>query len=353
MQLSSSTTPFRVVALLAVLILALGAAIAATSQEIPPAKYSAEVFPGHCEADEDCTLTFTITNASPPDSGHIMTDASITVPAGFTLKGAGDVETSTVELLPLEKSWTATPSGSTVFLTADELTDGLAPQESLSVPVEVFAPLALLGPDHEFSTDALTAVGTEFTLLGDEPSVDVVNDEAQCDPGFDCETTTVTLKNTSAKAEASVGGTLQFLTLSVGGSFSDSTNNCLASAPTFDPVGEAVTSALTQDDPPDRSHIVTLTLDKTVDNSAGAPGAERIDICAASDKPFKDKDGEDAVFNEGTGFYEGILPNCPVPLLPTTTKCVLDRSRKAGKAVIRYYVEPGDPISIPGLDGLS
>ncbi|MBW3590088.1 MAG: hypothetical protein KY429_11805, partial [Actinobacteria bacterium] len=91
MQLSSSTTPFRVVALLAVLMLALGAAIAVTAQEVPPAKYSAEVFPGQCKADVDCVLTFTITNASPPDSGHIMTDASITAPKGFSVTDAGNV----------------------------------------------------------------------------------------------------------------------------------------------------------------------------------------------------------------------------------------------------------------------
>jgi len=351
MQLSSSTTPFRVVALLAVLALAFGAAIAVTAQEVPPSVYSVSATPTTCEADSVCSLTFQFTNRS-PDSTTVMNRATIETPPGFSLGTVGTPTTSVlVPFALLDKSWNASVDGNIVVLEANGPLDALAPGETVSVVVDVTPSLTELGPGHVFKTTAsgiLLGEDVAFTNSGDDPSVTVVNDEAQCDPGFGCETRTVTLNNTSAQAVAPVGTILQFLTLSVGGNFVDADSECVTST-TFTAVGEAVTTALTPEGDGGRSHTVTLTLDKMVDNSPGAPGAEKIDICAASDKPFVTKSGGDAELNESSGFYEGILPNCPSVLLPMTTKCVLDRTRNAGKSVIRYYVEPGDPISIPGL----
>lgn len=353
MQVSSSTTPFRVVALLAVLMLALGAASVATAThelghlDLPPASYSASVTPDTCEAAVSCTLTFTVRNESPPDSGHLMTEATITAPAGFVVDAVGAVTTSAV----VTKNWNASLAGSTVSLSAASLSDGLGPLESFTVPVSVTAPLSALGPGHTFVTSASNTspvVGTtQFTNNGSDPQVAVVNDHVFCPALEGCETTTVTLDNTSAKAVASSGATDEFLTLSVGGSFAEGSRCLDPNNPfnNFQAKGHPVTTNVTGND---RSHVVTLTLSKTVNNSPGAPGAERFQICTAADEPFWTKSGGFAAENQTTGFFEGLLPDCDATN-PLITKCIQSRTRNAGNTVITYFVDPGDPISIPGL----
>jgi hypothetical protein len=289
----------------------------------------------------------------------LLTDARITAPQGFAVDAAGPVTVTSASPL-VTKTWSADVTGQVVLLSADDpdLRNGLAPSEKVTVPVTVTASLSLLGPGHVFETEAsgFLLPGTNpvaFTRQGSDPSVTVVNDQVNCDPNDDCETKTIDLNNTSAKAAAPVGQTQQFLSLSVGGSFLDESSRCRTII-TPKEGWEPVTTNLT--DPPERFHTVTLTLLKSVDNSAGAPGAQRIQICAVSDSQFitkedRNKDGQPdlAVENEETGMFEGLLPDCPV--IPVT-KCVLSRSRQAGNTVIKYFVEPGDPISLPGLDGI-
>lgn len=343
----------RNVILAAFLAFSMVAAVSAFADHggVPPAHYSASVTPGTCEAVSSCSLTFTVTNQSPPNSGSLMDTATITVPTGFSDTSAGPV--TVASLTP--KSWSAdadTADGTvTVTLTAGNAVSGLAPTESVSVTINTTPSLATVGPGNTFDT---TASGT-FPLVGEtafdntqpaDPTVTVVNEQVNCPSLQGCETDTVTLNNTSASAAASTGGTNETLTLSVGGTFAASLRICADSA-RFTAVGEAVTTNVTGTD---RSHTVTITLPKTVNNSPGAPGAERIDICAAADGPFVTKDGTPAVQDADTGLYEGLIPNCPA--LPVT-KCVVSRTRQAGSTVIRIFVEPGDPIEIPVKDVLA
>lgn len=325
-------------ALVTAFLLGLIATITASSQEIPPASYSASVTPDTCEAEFACDppLKFTVTNESPPDSGSLMDKATIKAPSGFSNPAVVSV---TVQSFPA-KNWIATANGDTVTLTANSVLDGLAPTESVSVTVNTTPSLATVGPDNIFVTTASGSnpvLGTtNFHNNDPDPTVTVVNEQVNCDPAPapGCETETVTLGNTSAQATASQGATNETLTLSVGGTFPDPASKCFD--PTFfTPKGEAVTTNVTGND---RSHIVTLTLSKTVNNSPGAPGAERFQICVSADSPFPTKDGTIA--------NEGLLPDCPpIPI----TKCVLSRTRNAGNSIIRYFIDPGDPISIPGL----
>lgn len=337
---------FRIVVLLTILIPGLIATVPASSQ-IPPASYSASVTPTTCEAQFKCGLTFTMINQSPPDSGALMTEATIKAPSGFTIDGVSPVTVTTASPT-VTKSWSATTQDQTVSLRANApLTDGLAPTERLAVTLDVIPALSTVGPDRIFVTTAtgflLPATDpVPFHNTGDDPSVTVVNDEVNCPATETCETTTITLNNTSAQASASAGATNETLRLSVGGSFLDPGSKCLTSA-TYTPKGEPVTTDVTGED---RSHIVTLTLDKTVNNSPGAPGAERYEICVSADKVFVTKDGTPAEQNPETAKFEGLLPNCPpVPV----SKCILSRSRSGGNTIIRYFVEPGDPIIIPGV----
>ena len=350
---------FRIAALLVVLMVGLVATISSSADEIPPSAYSVSVSPtpATCEESVGCTLTFTFTNVS-PDSAALLTDASITAPGGFTVDAAGPVTVTSASPL-VTKTWSPDVDGNVVLLSADDpdLRNGLAPSEKITVPVTVTASLSSLGPGHVFATEAsgflLPATDpVAFSPTGPDPSVTVVNDQVNCAERDDCETEPITLNNTTAKAEAPVGQTQQFLTLSVGGSFLDESSRCRTII-TPKAGWEPVTTNLT--DPPERSHTVTLTLARTVDNSPGAPGAERIQICAVSDSPFitkEDNNGDGqpdpAMKNEKTGMFEGLLPDCP-PF--RVTKCVMSRTRSAGKTVITYFVEPGDPISIPGLEG--
>jgi hypothetical protein len=346
----------RVVALLIVLMVGVGATTVTWSQEIPApilAVYSVAGFPDTCEQEAGCSLTFTFKNES-PDSTTLLNRATLETPAAFDVFDVGAVTTS-----PLvgEKTWLGDHDGDTVTIEADDpILDALGPNETVSVVVDLLPTgSGLLGTKHAFVTRAFGVVlpnpetSVEFSQRGSEPSVTVVTDQARCEPDADLDNNDCQaqaelgaqgeLLATSATAVASDGTTLQYLSLSVGGTFGEG-SECLTSA-SFDPVGHAVTTDLT--DPPDRFHIVTITLGKDINNSPGAPGAERIQICAISDKEFTTKSGNQATV--------GLLPNCPA-LLPATEKCVLSRSRSAGKTVIRYFVEPGDPISIPGLGEL-
>lgn len=338
---------FRIVVLLTILIPGLVATVPASA--IPPASYSASVTPTTCEAQFKCGLTFTMINQSPPDSGAFLSEATIEAPTGFTINDVGAVTVHTASP-SVTKNWTATAAENKVSLSADDrLTDALAPTESLSVPVDVTASLSTVGPENKFPTTATgfllpDTVPVSFQNTGDDPSVTVVNDQVNCPATETCTTNTITLNNTSAQASASAGATNETLRLSVGGSFLDPGSKCLTSA-TYTPKGEPVTTDVTGED---RSHIVTLTLDKTVNNSPGAPGAERYEICVSADKVFVTKDGTPAEQNPETAKFEGLLPNCPpVPV----SKCILSRSRSGGNTIIRYFVEPGDPIGIPGLSG--
>jgi hypothetical protein len=350
----------RALTLSLLLILSLVATIVAYADDVPPeppAAYSVTVSPGTCEADLPCSLTFEITNSSPPTSSSLLTTATVTAPAGFDVTDVGDVSVTEAPPVLVQKTWEGSETDNVVTLTADEqqVVNGLAPTESLSVVVTVVAPQSTVGPVNVFTTDAfgflLPALDpVEFELEGTDPSVAVVDDEAQCLDQAGCTTREIVLNNTRAFAEAPAGllFTTQFLLLSLGdgyldgGSYETSQSKCLTTS-TFTRVGEAVTTELSPNDPAGRSHIVTLTLDKTGPNSPGAPGAERIQICAISDGPFP---GAGAEPNGKTGLWEGLLQDCPA--IPVT-KCVLSRSRNAGKTVIRYFVEPGDPISIPGV----
>lgn len=339
----------RNVILAAFLALSMVAAVSAFADHggVPLAHYSASVTPDTCKADVTCSLTLTVRNDSPPTSGFLMDTATIQVPTGFSNPTLGTV---TVTSLP-SKSWSANVTGDTVTLTAGDpaLTNGLAPGESVSVIINTTPSLATVGPGHTFDTTASGTTPLETTAFDNtqpaDPTVTVVNEQVNCPSLQGCETGTVSLKNTSASAAASTGGTDETLTLSVGGSFAASLRIC-ADSTRFTAVGEAVTTNVTGGD---RSHTVTITLPKTVNNSPGAPGAERIDICAAADGPFVTKDGTPAVQNADTGLYEGLIPNCPA--LPVT-KCVVSRTRQAGSTVITIFVEPGDPIEIPVKDVL-
>lgn len=336
--------------------------------DIPPGAYEATVVPETCEANAQCSLSFTIENVDPPGppiSLWVLDTATIEAPEGFTVGSSMSVTTST---LNGPKSWSGVVSGSLITLTADEAdelteTNALLPGESVTANVTVTASLSRLGPDNPFATTAsgtnplLPDQHTNFVRSGEDPTVTVVNDEVTCDPGASCQTKTVSLdavpgtdiSKTSASAFSDGGeGTAQAtLQISVGGAFeNDVKGYCKAH---FDAKGHLVTSQVSESGKT-RSHLVTLRLGKVIENNPGAPGAASYDICLVADEDFQVKPGTTltgrAVFNGEK--WEGILPNCDA-LNGLITKCVRSRSRNSGDAIIKYFLNPGDPGGLPGL----
>lgn len=349
MRFGSGKATTGVAAVLVVAAL-LGGLMPAGADELPPSRYSASVTPTACEATAPCSLTFSITNGSPPNSGWILDHATITAPSGFAIAAAGTPTTLS------NKSWTASISGNQILLdaTSDPLLgtipNALTPGETVNAPVTVTASLSVLGPKNEFKTTATGSNPTflitgpvTFTNTGSDPNVAVVNDEATCTGAENCQTSTVKLENTSGSAFAPANGQEARLRISVGGAYENALRRCKAPS-YFTPKGRGVTTDVTGG----RTHIVTIRLSKVINNSPGAPGAEKFQVCVAADSEFVTRDGTPAVQNE-FGKYEGKLPDCTA-LFVGITKCVEFRGRNSGDAILKYRIDPGDPTGIAGLD---
>lgn len=330
--------------------------------------YSATVAPDGCEYTQcaNTALTFSITNQS-PDTRFVMSTATITVPTKLTLLPNSVGNPTVDELLVAQKTWTKSVSGGVVTLAASQPTDTLLPGETVNVSLNVGATLSSVGP-HTFKTTASSPTGEPtFRNTGADPKLDVVTDEVNCPATESCQTATVEkaedtqagISKTSASAfsPGGSGAAEASLRISVGGGFGDSIKGGFCEReylPDLKYKGWSVTSEVGGDPEATRSHLVTVRLGKTIANSPGSPGAGAAEVCVAADENFVTKGGlsggtaPDAEFNAATGMWEGVLPNCNA-LNPAITKCVESRARNSGDAIIKYFVDPGDPIGLPGL----
>jgi hypothetical protein len=362
MRLDSQKLRSVLAALFAAMSLIVLAVPAAAEHLATLGRYSVSVTPVICETTSPCGLSFTLTNQSPA-SAYFMDEATIKAPAGFTITSVGEPTTS-----PIPRNWDAEwNGGDTVRIFAvvpPDLPlsgDALLPSESVSVTVTLVAASLAVGPTntfetHAFGTDPLEEDDgkSEFGRIGDDPNVMVVGDQQICEETQPCSTQEVSLagndglgiSKTSAKAfspgGAVAGGTLE---VSVGGRFAQQIQGGFCQN-NFDDRGWAVTTDVTGDEDT-RSHEVTVRLAKVINNAPGAPGAANFEICMAADEPFPTKPGTPAAQqNPNTLMWEGVLPNCPAV---RTKKCMISRTRNSGDAILKYFVDPGDPTGLPGL----
>ena len=171
----------RVLLLLATLLLTSGFATTASAAD---RNYTASISPTSVGAGNTDLYTVTITNDASTSNNQLIREAKIQVPPGFT------VDSGTFLVYP--------PGSKSCGHTWDSINEiitltcngnnGLDETPSESVMVTFYADAPCEADDYEWTTtanqDANTIPGTPFTLLGDQPSVEVTG---TCEPPADIE----------------------------------------------------------------------------------------------------------------------------------------------------------------------
>lgn len=186
-----------------------------------------------------------------------------------------------------------------------------------------------------FSDLTFSAVGFGFELeasigggTASPPSqqFDIVTQLVHCQPGQACQTGTVSSTGTSGSAMASAASTSDVMTATGGGFPSLSCTT----------TGGVVSFTVT-----DRSKVITMMLAKSLVEQAPNPGAAHFNICWGSPTPFITQDGATSAFNQVTGEYEGLLPDCSAG---GPSPCITSRNKtNAGVEIITIAAPAGDP----------
>jgi hypothetical protein len=176
----------------------------------------------------------------------------------------------------------------------------------------------------------LQASAPEVNLTsGPSVQFSIVTQAVQCQPGQACQTETVSDAGTSGFAAAGAGSASDVLT-ATGGGFP--TLSCTS-------IGGVLTFTVTN-----RSKTITVMLAKNLTEQGPGPGSSHFNICWGSATPFTTADGGTSAFNMANNEYEGLLPNCPIPVrVPVSSPCIASQNKTmAGMEVTTVPTPPGD-----------